>query len=156
MSTNDTVLLMANLAAGNPAIDLGRNFSVFADAVREACLTLGKMIIRDGEGSTKCVTIKVKGARSASAAKKIALAVANSNLVKTALFAESHNVRGRIVQSVGAAGEDVKEKDLTIRFSPLQNSEIDLFIGAGDGKGEATVYTSDLSYEYIKINAEYN
>jgi glutamate N-acetyltransferase/amino-acid N-acetyltransferase len=81
--------------------------------------------------------------------------VANSNLFKTAVYGENPNF-GRIVASVGASGIDIKEKDLKIKISPLFKKEIDVDIALNLGKAGAVVYTSDLTPEYIKINAEYN
>jgi len=156
MSTNDSVILLANKAAGNSCIDLTRNFTVFLGALQSVCLSLAKMIVRDGEGATKLISISVKGAKTGSDAKKIALTVASSNLFKTAMFASSRNIVGRIVAGVGASGAGVKEKDLSIRYSPLKKKEVDISIGVGKGKGKAVIYTSDLSFEYVKINAEYN
>jgi len=156
MSTNDTVFLLANGQAANTPIGGGHAYGAFKEALRAACLYLGKMIIRDGEGSTKCITLEVKGAASGRQAHTIALAVANSNLFKTAMFASSANILGRIVASVGASGAGIKEEALSVRYSPLKKKDVHIRIVVGKGKGKAVVYTSDLSYEYIKINAAYN
>jgi glutamate N-acetyltransferase/amino-acid N-acetyltransferase len=156
MSTNDTVILLANQAAGNEAVNSGKPFALFAKALTAVCLDLAKLVVRDGEGATKFIRIKVSQAQSRREAKKIALQIANSNLFKTAMFASSENVRGRIVASVGASGVRVKENKLKIKYSPLGKKEVDIDVSVGRGKESAVMYTSDLSYEYVKINAEYN
>ncbi len=156
MSTNDTVIMLANQAAGNSAIDKGKPFDLFLRALNIVCLSLAKLIIQDAEGATKFIRIKVEKARSFSEAKKIALGVANSNLFKTAMYASSSNVIGRIAASVGASGVNVKENDLKIGFSSLNKRNVDINISVGKGKFSAIIYTSDLTHEYVKINAEYN
>lgn len=155
MSTNDSVMLLANGASGNTLIDKGANFNLFVKALNIICLTLAKMLVRDGEGASKFIEIKVRGAKSFKDAKQAALNIANSNLFKTACFGENPNF-GRIVASIGASGVDVKEEDIRIKVSSLKKKDIfvDALIGSGDFS--CVVYTSDLTPEYIKINAEYN
>jgi glutamate N-acetyltransferase/amino-acid N-acetyltransferase len=176
MSTNDTALILANGAAGNPLILPGTpEAAQFAAALSELLLFLAKLIVRDGEGATKFVTITVKGALSAAEAKQAAMAVANSSLVKTAFFGQDANW-GRIFAAVGAAGIHVEQLRTELFFDDVQMVSNGLFVG-GDaeargtavlqksdfavlvdlhlGNGEATVYTSDLSYDYVKINADY-
>ncbi|MDD5654542.1 MAG: bifunctional ornithine acetyltransferase/N-acetylglutamate synthase, partial [Candidatus Omnitrophica bacterium] len=114
-----------------------------------------KMMVIDGEGATKFIEIRVKGARNHAQAKKAALAVANSNLVKTAIYGENPNW-GRIVCAIGASGVEVQEEALKVKFSPLSKKDIFIEADLNIGKGEAVTYTSDLTPEYIKINAEYN
>jgi glutamate N-acetyltransferase/amino-acid N-acetyltransferase len=156
MSTNDMVLAMANGCAENPAIKAGSaSFKKFQHALSSVCLLLAKMMVIDGEGATKFIEIKVKGARNDAQAKKAALAVANSNLVKTAIYGENPNW-GRIVCAIGASGVEVKEETLKVKFSPLAKKDIFIEADLNIGKGEAVTYTSDLTPEYIKINAEYN
>jgi len=155
MSTNDSVFLLANGAAGNDAIDLNKNFALFVKALMFVCVELAKMIVKDAEGATKFIQIKVSGAKDTAEAKKAALAIANSNLFKCAMFGENPNF-GRIAAAVGASGIDVKEKELKIKFSPLNKNEINVSVSLGRGIHSATVYTSDLTPEYIKINAAYN
>ncbi len=155
MSTNDSVMMLANATAGNPLIEKGKNFDLFVQALRLVCLELARMIVRDAEGASKFITIKVRGARDFKEARTIALAIANSNLFKTAMYGENPNF-GRIAASVGATGIDVKEKELRVKVSPLDKKEINVEVSAGRGDSCATVYTSDLTPEYIKINAEYN
>ena len=156
MSTNDMVTLFANGLAKNTAIESGRNFKSFSRALSSVCLELARMLVRDAEGATKFITVKVSGARSASEARRAALAVANSNLFKTAMFASSPNVLGRIVAAVGASGAKVKEEKLNISLSDLNRKEVKVEVSLGCGRQEAVVYTSDLTYKYTKINAEYN
>jgi len=176
-STNDTVIILANGLAGNKIIaDRGsKEFKLFLDALKSVSAALAKMIVRDGEGATKFIEINIKGANSFKDAKKIALSIANSNLVKTALFGEDPNW-GRIVCAAGNSGVkfDMKKIALSIgKEKILKNGSlvkrewekrvrkimgrkdvaINLDIGMGDA--EATVWTTDLSYEYVKINASY-
>jgi len=155
MSTNDTVMLLANSAANNKEITLKNNFLLFSGALNMLCLELAKLIVRDGEGATKFIQIKVSGARNYNEAKKGALAIANSNLFKTAIFGEDPNF-GRIAAAVGAAGIAVDEARLKIRVSSLKKRDIFVDVSLGQGEARAVVYTSDLSYRYVKINAEYN
>ena len=155
MSTNDSVMLLANGASGNNSIDLNKNFKPFVKALNLVCLELAKMIIRDAEGATKFIQIKVAGAINFAEAKKIALSIANSNLFKTAMYGENPNF-GRIMAAAGASGIDIKEKDLKIKASPLNKKEIKVNVSIGRGHTSAVVYTSDLTPEYIRINAEYN
>jgi glutamate N-acetyltransferase / amino-acid N-acetyltransferase len=176
MSTNDTALILANGAAGNPLILPGTaEAAQFAAVLSDLLLSLAKLIVRDGEGATKFVTITVKGAVSAAEAKQAAMAVANSSLVKTAFFGQDANW-GRIFAAVGSAGIHVEQLRTELFFDEVQMVREGLFVG-GDaeargtavlqksdfavlvdlhlGDGEATVYTSDLSYDYVKINADY-
>jgi len=155
MSTNDSVILLANGAAGNHLIDKGSSFNLFVPALRLVCLELAKMIVKDAEGATKFIQIKVERAKDFREAKRVALSIANSSLFKTAMFGENPNF-GRIVASIGASGIDVKEKDLKIKLGPLNKKDITVDVSINRGKSSAIVYTSDLTPEYVKINAEYN
>lgn len=155
MSTNDSVIVLANAAAENNLIDINKNFFPFVNALKTICLELAKMIIRDGEGATKFIRIKVSRAKDFKEAKSIALNIADSNLFKTAMYGENPNF-GRIVAAVGASGVDVKEKKLEISVSPLNKKDIFVDVCINRGKSQAVVYTSDLTPEYIKINAEYS
>jgi len=175
-STNDTALIMANGAAGNQLICAGTpEAAVFAAILDDLLLSLAKLIVKDGEGATKFVTINVVGAVSAAEAKKGAMAIANSSLVKTAFFGQDANW-GRIFAAVGYSGIEVEQLKTDLFFDAVQMVKDGLFAG-GDaeargtevlkkpefsvtvdlhlGSGSATVYTSDLSYEYVKINADY-
>jgi len=155
MSTNDTVAILANAACGNSLIDTGRHFALFVKALSLICLELAKMIVRDAEGATKFIRVTVERAKNFSEAKKAALGIANSNLFKAAVYGENPNF-GRIAAAVGASGVDLKEKDLKIKVSPLTKKEIDVCVSLNRGNYSAIVYTSDLTPEYVKINAEYN
>jgi glutamate N-acetyltransferase/amino-acid N-acetyltransferase len=175
-STNDTALLMANGAAGNPVITAGSDdAALFTGLLNEVLLELAKQIVRDGEGATKFVAITVRGAASDADARKAAMAVANSSLVKTAFFGQDANW-GRIFAAVGYSGARVEQLRAELFFDDVQMVRDGLFAG-GDaeargtevlkkreftvtvdlhlGSGTATVYTSDLSYDYVKINADY-
>ncbi|TRZ49774.1 bifunctional glutamate N-acetyltransferase/amino-acid acetyltransferase ArgJ [bacterium] len=156
MSTNDMAMLLANGAAGNSLIDTDRNFGAFSKALNTVCLELAKMVVKDAEGATKFIQIRVENAKTGKEAKQVALSIANSSLFKTAMFASSKNILGRTVAAAGASGVDIKEEDLKISSSPLKKKEVNINVSLKRGKSSATVYTSDLSYEYVKINAEYN
>lgn len=155
MSTNDSVIALANDAAANDTIDLNKHFSQFSRALNIVCLELAKMIVRDAEGATKFIRIKVERAKNFTEAKRLALSIANSSLFKAAMYGENPNF-GRIVAGIGASGIDVKEKDLKIKLSPLNKKDITVDVSINRGKSSAIVYTSDLTPEYVKINAEYN
>jgi glutamate N-acetyltransferase/amino-acid N-acetyltransferase len=175
-STNDTALIMANAMAGNPPLD-GNNpdAAAFAALLNELLLSLAKQIVKDGEGATKFVGITVKGAVSTADAKQAAMAIANSCLVKTAFFGQDANW-GRILAAVGYSGAQVDPDRVQLLFDDVQMVENGVFAGGdaeargtqvlrarefsvivdlGLGDGRATVYTSDLSYDYVKINADY-
>lgn len=154
MSTNDSVIILANGLAKNKKVCLGTNdFSKFKTALSEICLGLAKMIIRDAEGATKFIAIQVSGAKNNAQAKKAALAVANSNLFKTAVYGGGSNW-GRIVAAVGASGAEVREK-IKIEGDSFRKKDIIVKIDLRVGRGKAVVYTSDLTPEYIRINAGY-
>jgi len=156
MSTNDTVLMMSNAAAGNIRIKEGsRDFKKFSSGLSRVCINLAKMIVRDAEGASKFIQIKVKGSRTYQEAKRVALSIANSNLFKTAMYGGSNNF-GRIFAAIGASGVDVKAKDISLSVSPLRKKDIFVEVGLKRGYCEATIYTSDLTPEYVKINAAYN
>ncbi|MEW6075209.1 MAG: bifunctional glutamate N-acetyltransferase/amino-acid acetyltransferase ArgJ [Candidatus Omnitrophota bacterium] len=155
MSTNDTVMVLANGKAGNALIDLDRYFNRFVSLLMRVYLELAKMIIRDAEGATKFIQISVSGARNFKEARQVALSVANSNLFKTAIYGQNHNF-GRIAASVGSSGVKVAEQDVKISVSPLHKKIINVKILLRRGTHSAVVYTSDLTPQYIKINAEYN
>jgi glutamate N-acetyltransferase/amino-acid N-acetyltransferase len=176
MSTNDTVVLMANGAAGNQALQANTpEGDAFAAQLRELLLALAKQIVKDGEGATKFVTVQVVGAQSNADAKLAAMAIANSCLVKTAFFGQDANW-GRIIAAAGYSGADVDPERVSIFFDDVQMAHCGVFAG-GDaekrgsavlqkaefvvtvdlrlGNGHSTVYTSDLSYDYVRINADY-
>jgi glutamate N-acetyltransferase/amino-acid N-acetyltransferase len=155
MSTNDSVMVLANAAANNDTIDADKNFLLFSGALNMLCLELAKLVVRDGEGATKFIRIRVGGARNFKEAKKAALAIANSNLFKTAMYGEDPNF-GRIAAGIGSCGVEVEEGKLKIKVSSLKKRDISVDVALGQGESAAVVYTSDLSPGYIKINAAYN
>jgi len=175
-STNDTALIMANGMAGNPQIKAGTpDADSFVLHLTDVLLALAKQIVKDGEGATKLVEITINGARSGADAKRAAMAVANSLLVKTAFFGQDANW-GRILAAVGYSGAEVDPDKAELFFDDVQMVKNGIFVG-GDaeargtevlrkkefavtvnlklGEGISTVYTSDLSYDYVKINADY-
>lgn len=156
MSTNDMVTLMASGLAGNKTITKpGKDFDAFCKALDYVCIDLSKKIILDGEGATKFIEINVSGAKNFDQAKTIALKIANSNLVKTAAFGSNPNW-GRVGAAVGSLGLKITEDNMKITFSSFKEKNIAINVGLNLGSAKATVWTSDLSYEYVKINAEYN
>src|SRR5208283_2938225 len=175
-STNDMILCMANGAAGNkrikPASKEFKKFQACLDAVARA---LARQVVRDGEGATKFVEIGVRNAKNPVEAKRAAMAVAKSSLVKTALFGEDANW-GRIMAALGNAGVEMDEARTDIMIGKakivekglgmgkaadreaslaLKQREVQIVIDLHKGKGASVVWTCDLSYEYIKINAAY-
>ncbi|MCX5708069.1 MAG: bifunctional glutamate N-acetyltransferase/amino-acid acetyltransferase ArgJ [Candidatus Omnitrophica bacterium] len=155
MSTNDTVILLANGCAENKLIQNKSDKLKFAQAINTVCRELAKMMVKDGEGASKFIEIKVERAATVAEAKKAGLAIANSNLFKTAIYGENPNF-GRIVAAVGACGIKVKEENLKIDLGDLKKKNILVRVSLGRGKAGCIVYTSDLTPEYIKINAAYN
>ncbi len=175
-STNDTALIMANGMAGNPTIKTGTPEAArFEKHLKETLLSLARQIVRDGEGATKFVEIRVTGAHSTSDAKKAAMAVANSLLVKTAFFGQDANW-GRILAAVGYSGVEIEQERISLSFDDvlmvsqgvfaggdaeekgseiLRKSEFSVTIDLALAEGNATVYTSDLSHDYVSINADY-
>ncbi|WP_036263663.1 bifunctional glutamate N-acetyltransferase/amino-acid acetyltransferase ArgJ [Methylocapsa aurea] len=179
-STSDTLMLFATGAAearGAPRIEAAndRRLGPFRAALDGLLLDLAHQVVKDGEGARKFVQITVAGAASPGAAKKIALSIANSPLVKTAIAGEDANW-GRIVMAVGKAGEKAERDKLAIWFGDvrvahkglrdpaydekhvsqiMQEQEIDIYVDLGLGKGAATVWTCDLTKEYVAINGDY-
>ncbi|WP_309721822.1 bifunctional glutamate N-acetyltransferase/amino-acid acetyltransferase ArgJ [Armatimonas sp.] len=175
-STSDQCILLASGAAGNDFIEEpeGPDFEAFVAALSEVCITLAKKVARDGEGATKLVEVRVTGAPSDADAKKVGRTIAESPLVKTALFGNDPNW-GRLMMAAGRAGVpfdpdnasatlagiEVFKNGVPAAFDKAAASEamktdevlVTVDLGAGDGK--ATFYTCDFSYEYVKINAEY-
>ncbi len=154
MSTNDSVIALANGLSGNTMIGV-KNMRPFELALRTVCLELAKMMVYDAEGATKFIRIRVTKARNFLEARKAALAIANSNLFKTAMYGKNPNF-GRVVASVGASGVEVREDSLKVSLSPLGKREVSVEVSLSRGRSECTVYTCDLTPEYIKINAGYN
>ena len=155
MSTNDTVLVLANAAAGNRIISTGSALQKFSQGLESVCLDLAKMVVSDAEGATKFIQIDVCQAKSLHEAKSIALNIANSALFKTAVFGQNPNF-GRVAAAVGASGFKIKEEQLKIKLGSLKGKQVKLIVSLSRGKAKCRVYTSDLTPEYIKINAAYN
>lgn len=156
MSTNDMVIVMANGLSGNKIIkNKGKDYKTFATALDIICLDLAKKIVQDAEGATKFITVHVSGAKNTTQAKKIAFAIANSNLVKTAAYGSNPNW-GRVAAAIGSLGMGITEKMIQIKFSSFTKKNISILVNIGLSSGQATVYTSDLSLEYVKINGKYN
>jgi glutamate N-acetyltransferase/amino-acid N-acetyltransferase len=156
MSTNDSVMLLANAASRSPLIEKGRGFALFVKGLGMVCHKLAEAIVRDAEGATKFIRIEVRGAATASEAKKAALAIANSALFKSAIYGASPNILGRIAASVGASGVGMREEGLSIKYTPLKKKEVHIEVNLRQGRYAAVVYTTDLTPEYVKINAQYN
>jgi len=175
-STNDTVLCLANGLAKNPLIRQGSTqYRQFERLLTEASQQLALAICRDGEGVTKVVNITVCGATTNAAAKRVAATVATSNLVKTALFGEDANW-GRVMGAIGRSGVPIDPDTLSVRFGDVvmvkhgmgtglaaerkiarifKRKEFTITIDLGQGQGQAQMWTTDLSYDYVRINASY-
>lgn len=178
-STNDMALIMANALAGNKKItEKNSDYHAFKEALFALCFKLAELIIRDGEGATKFVTVKLVNAQTLEDARKAAKSVTTSSLVKTAIFGEDANW-GRVMAAVGYSGanfkpdlvsmyiesdggrEQMMENGMGILFSEekakeiLSHKDISLVIDLKDGEYEATAWTCDFSYDYVKINADY-
>ncbi len=175
-STNDTVYALANGLAGNPPVNSTHAWaSVLENALLDIMKGLALQIVRDGEGATKCVEIVVKGAGNNNDADSVARTVAESPLVKTALFGQDPNW-GRIFAAAGRAGAPFNPEDVNLWIGDVQiaalgtgtggNSEkeaarimarpeFSITLDLGAGKGTAAIYTCDLSDEYVHINADY-
>ncbi len=156
MSTNDMVAVLANGLAKNKTITTkGKDYKKFTEALQFICLDLAKKIVLDGEGATKFIEITVKGAATEKQAKDACYAIANSPLVKTAAYGSNPNW-GRVAGAVGSLGYRVTEKNLKIDFSSFKQKHIRIDVDLNLGKAKATVYTCDLSLEYVRINGCYN
>ncbi|MBA4051984.1 MAG: bifunctional ornithine acetyltransferase/N-acetylglutamate synthase [Erythrobacter sp.] len=176
-STSDTVMVFATGKAGNMRIESwdSPGADAFAAALADVCRSLAQLVVRDGEGARKFVTIRVAGAVSDDSARRVGLAIANSPLVKTAIAGEDANW-GRVVMAVGKAGEPADRDKLSIAFggvwaarngvpveeydeapvaAHLKGEEIDIAVDLGLADGRATVWTCDLTHGYIAINADY-
>jgi len=176
-STNDSCVLCATARVGTRDVDTGdADYAIVAAAIREVCVELAQAIVRDGEGATRFITIEVGDAASVAEARQVGYAIANSPLVKTAMFAGDANW-GRIVMAIGKAGvagldparvgillDDVV---LLERGQPhpdyheqrgaavVARPEFTIRVSLGRGAAHARLWTCDFSYEYVKINAEY-
>jgi glutamate N-acetyltransferase / amino-acid N-acetyltransferase len=173
MSTNDTVILMANGAAGNRALSR-KDLDTFNAGIEAVSAALARELVFDGEGATKLVTVEVKGAKSPADAERCARQIANSPLVKTAFFGCDPNV-GRILMAAGSSGAMVESDRLVLSIAGVRVASrgallVDALPAAAEkmrerefsvnldlklGRASATILTCDLSYDYVKINAEY-
>jgi len=174
-STNDMAVLLASGASGGEPIGPDSpDFVLVAEAITAVASELARMIARDGEGATKLVTVRVTGALSDEDADKAAFAVANSPLVKTALFGGDANW-GRVAGAIGRSGAEVDPNAFDIDFAgirvcrngvatgfdedeaatALSASDVEISVNLNLGSGSAVVWTCDLSYEYVRINGDY-
>jgi glutamate N-acetyltransferase/amino-acid N-acetyltransferase len=175
-STNDTVLCLANGLAGNRTIRAGTPaLRAFERLLRAVCENLALQVCRDGEGLTKFVEIQVTGARDQQEARRVAQTIATSCLVKTALFGEDANW-GRVMAAVGRTGVPLKPERISLSFSGVpiyrrgmglgaaaerrvakvfRRKEFRIEVALGLGTGSSRMWTTDLSYEYVRINASY-
>ncbi|HEX5093859.1 MAG TPA: bifunctional glutamate N-acetyltransferase/amino-acid acetyltransferase ArgJ [Burkholderiales bacterium] len=173
-STNDAFICLAT--GKGPVARSDKDVAALSDAIAEVAQSLAKAIVRDGEGATKFVTVRVEQGRSRAECRKVAYAIAHSPLVKTAFFAGDPNL-GRILAAVGNAGIpglDTGRVDLYIDevrvaraggrdpayreeagVAAMRNPEFEVRVTLRRGRASATVWTCDLSYDYVKINAEY-
>ncbi len=175
MSTNDTVIALANGAAGGPPLEPNTSScAALAEAIEMVCRDLARQIARDGEGATKLVSIEVVGAASEDEARQVGLSVANSNLVKTAVFGRDPNW-GRILCAMGYAGVPMDPENVAVYLCDTQiygsgsglpfdhkalveamsAADIPIVIDLASGTARAEIFTCDLSYDYVRINAEY-
>jgi glutamate N-acetyltransferase/amino-acid N-acetyltransferase len=176
-STSDACIVLASGAAGNAEITVADSpeAAAFTEALTAVCVHLAKEVARDGEGATKLVTVNVTGGRTFTEARQVAKSIAESPLVKTALFGNDPNW-GRLLMAAGKAGVPfdprnviaalagtrVYEHGQPTRFDALALSqamkakELEIHVDLGSGDAAATVYTCDFSYDYVKINAEYH
>jgi len=170
-STSDALICAAT---GTSGVDVSQSDD-FADALKQVMLDLAHQVVKDGEGATKFVTVEVTGASSESDARKVAISIANSPLVKTAIAGEDPNW-GRIVMAVGKSGAAADRDRLSIWFGPhlvaengwvaasyteeagasyMQQAELHIRTDLGVGTAQTTVWTCDLTHRYIEINADY-
>jgi glutamate N-acetyltransferase / amino-acid N-acetyltransferase len=175
-STSDTLLVFATGASAAPKIETTNDprAQSFSEALHKVFHDLALQVVRDGEGAQKLIQIAVRGATSDASAKTIAMAVANSPLVKTAIAGEDANW-GRVIMAVGKAGEAIDMDKLSVRFGGvwtardggavaydegpinqhMSGQHIDILVEVGEGLGRATVWTCDLTHGYISINGDY-
>lgn len=177
MSTNDSLFILANGLAGNSRISFkGKDYLTFACALRFVCVSLAKMMARDGEGATKLVEITVSGSKDADSARRIARKISTSNLLKCAIFGEDPNW-GRVAAAAGSSGVDFDPNKVDIYLGPskvLSNGssmkkfdkakarkyfkaeEVFIKVDLKTGKYSASAWTCDFSKEYVAINSEYS
>jgi len=151
MSTNDTLLVASSKKI--PVKNKGQ-LKVFSQKLKAVCLALAKMVVKDGEGASKFIQIEIKGIRSSLEARKAGMALANSPLFKSALYGANANW-GRVISALGQVGIKAGE-NISIKSTSLKKKEVKIVIDFKRGKVASTVYTCDLTPEYVKINAEYS
>jgi glutamate N-acetyltransferase/amino-acid N-acetyltransferase len=174
MSTNDTVLIMSNGMLGNkPLTGKSEFFQLFQKALDGITYELARLVVQDGEGATKFIEVQVKGARTEADATKAALAIANSSLVKTAIYGNDANW-GRIMAALGYSGIAFREELTDIFFNnikvvkgglanhkdreateALKGKNLKITVDIHSGSSSSQVLTCDLTEEYIRINADY-
>ncbi len=175
-STNDACLLLATGQSGASVPAIGADYERFAVAVREVCVDLAQAIIRDGEGATKFITVQVQSGRDVAECRRVAFTIAHSPLVKTAFFASDPNW-GRILAAVGRAGlAELNLERVAIHLDEvcivrdggrapdyteeqgqrvMRRPDITIRVELGRGDASARIWTTDLSFDYVRINAEY-
>ena len=174
-STNDTVLVLANGAAGNaPVRAETQEAELFQDALGEVCLTLTRMIARDGEGATKLIEATAEGAASQEDARKVVRSIVNSALVKAAVHGGDPNW-GRVICAVGNSGASVQEEKLSLYINgicmfdagmpiaffrdlavlSMKEADVKILVRLGMGENAATAWGCDLTEEYVRFNSQY-
>jgi len=176
-STNDSLILMATNLAGNAEInESSADFIALRDAMTDVAIELAQAIVRDGEGATKFMTVKIEGGRDEAECRKVAYAIAHSPLIKTAFFASDPNL-GRILAAIGYAGVDKLDVNALKLYlgdvlvaenggraaayleeqgsAVMKEPEILVRVDLARGNASCTVWTCDFSYDYVKINADY-
>ncbi|MCS7061363.1 MAG: bifunctional glutamate N-acetyltransferase/amino-acid acetyltransferase ArgJ [Anaerolineae bacterium] len=172
-STNDTVLLLAN-GAGGIAIETPGQRNTFQQALNDVCVNLAQQVVRDGEGVTKFITLRITGAHDEHMADQVGRSIARSPLVKTAFYGEDANW-GRVIAAAGYSGAAVDPNKMTLWFGPvktfeageptdydeadasaaMKSDEIEVRLDLGLGEAETVLWTCDLSHEYVTINGKY-
>lgn len=172
-STNDCVMMLAN-GASNVTLTEGDKI-IFYEALESVCIDLAKMIVRDGEGATKFVTVVTEGCKTEKDADAIARAIANSPLVKTALYGNNPNW-GRVIMAAGKSGVKFNQKKIDVYFNgfltvknglkadanpemlkkEFAKQEIEIKVNINSGNSEAVIWTCDLSHKYVDINVDYS
>lgn len=176
MSTNDMAIILANGAAENPLIDTENEyFDLFQEALMAITVSLAKQIAADGEGASKFITINVEGSTDFESAKLVGMTIANSPLVKTAFFGEDPNW-GRLICAAGYAGAPMNPDTTVLKIGGItifkngmgavynektlkdimSEHDITVTVELNEGQANATVWTCDLTYDYVKINGEYH
>ena len=176
MSTNDTAIILANGLAGNNPLERAQaRLQRFREILTDVLMELCQAVVQDGEGATKFITVLVDGAKSRSDAKRAAYEIANSNLVKTAFFGEDPNW-GRILAALGSASIPIEKEKVILEIGNMtvfaqdtpadiqlsklkdiyRSNRIDIHVCLGGGDKSYCLYTSDLSHDYVKINADYS